>query len=105
MPRSGVVVERLRLSSESVEGTSLTFESVDDVHGGDGLSLGVLAVGDCVTDDVLEEDLEDATGLFVDEAADSLDTTSSGKTSDSGLGDSLDVVTQDLAMTFRSSLS
>ena len=48
----------------------------------------MLAVGDCVTDDVLEEDLEDATGLFVDEAADSLDTTSSGKTSDSGLGDS-----------------
>ncbi|VDM84990.1 unnamed protein product, partial [Strongylus vulgaris] len=32
------------LSSETVEGTSLALESVDDVHGGDGLSLGVLAV-------------------------------------------------------------
>jgi hypothetical protein len=44
----------------------LTLESVDDVEGGDGLALGVLSVGDGITDDALEEGLEDTTGLFVD---------------------------------------
>ena len=35
----------------------MSFESVDNVHGGDGLSLGVLGVIDSVTNDVLQEDL------------------------------------------------
>ena len=56
-----------RLSTETVEGTSLSLEGVDDVECGDGLSLGVLGVGDGITDDVLEEDLENSTGLFVDQ--------------------------------------
>ena len=38
------------LAAEALEGTALTFQSVDDVHGGDGLSLGVLGVGDGVAD-------------------------------------------------------
>ncbi|MCP4453099.1 MAG: hypothetical protein GY809_16685, partial [Planctomycetes bacterium] len=41
----------------------------------DSLPLGMLGVGDSITDDVLKEDLEDTTGLFVDEARDTLDTT------------------------------
>jgi hypothetical protein len=44
----------------------LTLESVDNVEGGDGLALGVLGVGDGVTDDPLEEGLQNTTGLFVD---------------------------------------
>lgn len=32
------------LTTETVEGASLTLESVDDVEGGDGLSLGVFTV-------------------------------------------------------------
>ena len=36
---------------------------------------------------VLEEDLENTTGLLVDETRDTLDTTTAGKTTDSGLGD------------------
>ena len=55
------------LSAEAVEGLALPLERVDDIHGGDGPSAGVLGVGDRVTDDVLKEDLEDTTGLFVDE--------------------------------------
>jgi hypothetical protein len=39
----------------------------------------------------LEEDLEDPSGLFVDQARDSLDTSSSSETSDGGLGDALAV--------------
>ena len=80
------------LSTESVEGTSLTFQGVDDVHGGDGLSLGVLSVGDCITDHVLQENLENTSGLFIDESRDTFYATSTSKTANGGLGDTLDVV-------------
>ena len=95
----------MSLSAEAVQGAALSLESVDHIHGGHGLALGVLGVGDGITDHVLEEDLEDATGLLVDEARDALHTSTSGKTADGGLGDSLDVVTQDLAMTLGASFS
>ena len=36
----------------TVEGSSLSLESVDDVEGSDSLSLCVLGVGDRVSDDV-----------------------------------------------------
>jgi len=55
-----------RLTTETVEGTALALEGVDDVEGGDCLALGVLGVGDGITDDTLEECLENTTGLFVD---------------------------------------
>jgi len=58
-----------------------------------------------VTDDVLEEDLEHTAGLFVDEARDTLDTATTGKTANSGLGDALDVVTQDFAVTLGAAWS
>ncbi|KAF3273132.1 hypothetical protein TWF132_005797 [Orbilia oligospora] len=32
------------LTTETVEGTSLTLEGIDDIEGGNGLSLGVLTV-------------------------------------------------------------
>jgi hypothetical protein len=83
----------------------LTLESVDDIERSDGLALGVLSVGDGVTDDTLEEGLEDTTGLLVDHGGDTLDTTTAGKTTDSGLGDTLDVVAQDLAVTLGATLS
>jgi hypothetical protein len=56
----------IRLTSESVKGTSLALEGVDNVEGSDGLALGVLGVGDGVTDDSLKEGLQDTTGLLVD---------------------------------------
>jgi len=68
----------------------LSLESVDDIEGGDGLSLGVFGVGDGVLDNVLEELSEDNSGLVIDEGADSLDTTSSGESSDGWLGDTHD---------------
>ena len=94
-----------RLSTETVEGSALTLEGVDDVEGGDGLSLGVLGVGDGITDDVLEEDLEDTSGLFVDQTGDSLDTASSSESTDGWLGDTLDVITKDLSVTLGAALS
>jgi hypothetical protein len=54
----------------------------------------VLSVGDGITDDVLKEDLEDTTGLLVDESGDTLDTTAASQTADGGLGDALDVIAE-----------
>ena len=94
-----------RSAAESVESAALSLESVDDVHGSDGLPLGVLGVGDCVTDHVLQEGLEDAASLLVDEARDTLDTSTTSQTTDGGLGDALDVVAKDLPVTLGASLS
>ena len=38
---------------------------------------------------VLQEDLEDTTGLFIDQTRDTLDTTTTSETTDGGLGDTL----------------
>jgi len=83
----------------------LALEGVDNIEGGDSLSLGVFGVGDGVTDDTLEEGLEDTAGLFVDHGADTLDTSTASKTTDGRLGDTLDVVTKNLAVTLGSSLA
>jgi hypothetical protein len=94
-----------RLTTETVEGTALALESIDDIEGGDSLSLGVLGVGDSITDDTLEEGLENTAGLFVDHGADTLDTSTASKTTDGRFGDTLDVVSKNLAVTLGSSLS
>jgi hypothetical protein len=75
------------------------------IHGSHSLSASMLRVSDGITDNVLKKDLENSTSLFVNESRNTLDTTTTSETTDSGLGDSLDVVTKDLAMTLGASLS
>ena len=94
-----------RLATEAVEGLALALEGVDDVHGGDGLPLGVLGVGDSIADHVLQRDFEDATDLLVDQAGDPLDTAPPGQAPDGGLGDPLDVVAENLLVPLGSSLA
>ena len=101
----GLAVDWDCLTTESVEGSALPLQSIDDIHSSDSLPLGVLSVGDSIADDVLKENLEDTSGLLIDEARDTLDTTSASQTADSGLGDTLDVITQDFAVTLGTSLS
>ena len=106
----------------------MSLESVDDVEGGDGLSLGVFGVGDCVSDDALEEGLQDTAGLFVDHCLDmvlatvlfcndachvwlrltgrdTLDTATARETTDGGLGYALDVVTENLSVALGSAFA
>jgi hypothetical protein len=93
------------LSSETVKSAALTLESIDNVHGGHGLTASMLSVGDGISDDILKEHLENTTSLFVNKTRNALDTTSACKTTDCGLSDSLDIVSQDLAVTLGASLS
>ena len=67
--------------------------------------LSMLAVGNSITDNILEEDLENSTGFFVDESRNTFDSSTTSETADSRLGDSLDVVAKDLTMTLGSSFS
>ncbi|URE49379.1 hypothetical protein MUK42_14190 [Musa troglodytarum] len=97
--------QRTSSASEPVEGATLALERVDDVHGGDSLAAGVLGVGDGITDDVLEKDLEDAAGLLIDETGDSLHATTAGETTDRRLGDPLDVVAEHLAVALRAAFA
>jgi hypothetical protein len=85
-------------TAETVQGASLAFQRVDDVHGGDGLPLGVFGVGDGVSDDVLEEHLEHAARLLVDQTGDTFDAAATCETTDGRLGDALDVIAQNFAM-------
>ena len=98
-------MEVSRLTAETVQSAALALESVDDVHGGDGLALGVLGVGHSIADDVLQKDLQDAASLLVDQAADALHAASTSQTADGRLGDALNVVAEDLAMALGASLA
>ncbi|CAB3370576.1 Hypothetical predicted protein [Cloeon dipterum] len=93
------------LAAEAVEGAALALEGVDHVHGGHGLPLGVLGVGDGVADHVLEEHLQHTASLLVDEAGNALDSAATGQTADGRLCDALDVVAQHLAVTLGASLA
>ena len=83
------------LTPESIELASLALQGIHHVKGRDGLSLGVLGIRDRVADHALQEALEHGTRLLVNEARDTLDSTTTRETADCGLGDSLDIVTQD----------
>ena len=105
MESSNDSVTSRHLCAEAVERLALALERVDHIKGGHGLAAGMLSVGDRVADNVLKEGLEDTAGLFVHHSGDALDSTTTGKTTDGRLGDSLDVVTQHLAVTFGAAFS
>jgi hypothetical protein len=70
---------------ESVQSATLTLQGVHDVTGSDRLAAGVLGVGDGITDDVLQEHLQDTARLLIDEAGDALDTSTASQSADSRL--------------------
>jgi hypothetical protein len=92
------------LAAEAIESAALAFEGVHDVHSGDGFATGVLRVGHSVADDVLEEDLEHAAGLLVDQPGDALHATPPRQPPDSRLRDPLDIVAQHLPVTLCAAL-
>ncbi|XP_058122650.1 uncharacterized protein LOC131285167 [Anopheles ziemanni] len=87
------------------KGASLAFQGVHDVHGGDGLALGVLGVRHGITDHVLEEHFQHTASFFVDQAGNTLHTATASQTADGRFRDSLDVITQHFAMTLGTSFA
>jgi len=93
------------LTIVTIESATRALEGIDNVHGGHGLSPGVLCVGHSVSDDFFEEDLDDRAGFFVDETRDALHTTAASKTTDRRLGNFLDIVPENLAVTLCTAFS
>ena len=93
------------LTSEAVESPSLPLEGVHDIHGRDGLPASVLSVGHSVADHVLKKDLENASGLLVDQPADTLHAATASQAPDRRLRDALDVVAEHLPVPLRSALA
>ena len=83
----------------------MPLESIDHIHSGDSLPLGMFSVGDSIPDDILKENLENSTSLLIDQTRDTLDSSTTRQPSDSRLGDTLDVVSQHLPVTLSASLS
>jgi hypothetical protein len=54
---------------------------------------------------IFEEDLENTTGLFVNETGDTLHTTTASETANGGFCDTLDVVAKDFTMTLSTTLA
>ncbi|XP_032449987.1 uncharacterized protein LOC115519791 [Lynx canadensis] len=75
------------------------------VHSRDRLALSVLSVGDCIPNNVFQENLQHAPGLLVDEAGDPLDSSTPGKAPNCRLGDALDVVPQNFAVALGTPLA
>ena len=86
--------------SETIHGLALSLESINDILWSNCLSLSMISIDEWITNDDIEECLQDLTSLWIDGWADSLDTTSTSKTSDSWLSD-----TSENVFIFRSMLS
>ena len=65
----------------------------------------MLGVGDGVAHHVVQEALQDLAHLLVDVEADALDAASAGQSADGGLGDALNVVTQNLPVALGTALA
>ncbi|KAG4948179.1 hypothetical protein JHK82_041359 [Glycine max] len=93
------------LTTKSVEGPSLPLKRINNVHSRNGLPPSVLRVSNGVTDDILQEDLENTASLLVDQTADTLHATPASQTTNRWLRNSLNVVAEHLTMSFCSSFS
>lgn len=93
------------LDTETVKGTAVSLEGVDDIEGRDSLTLGVISVLCSVTDNANEEITEDLTNMVVNQVSDTLDTATACQTANSGLGDTLQVITGNLSVTLSATLA
>lgn len=93
------------LTAETIQSTALAFQRVNHVHGSDCFPLCVLGVRDSVTNYILQENFENTTSLFVDEARNTFHTATASQTTNSWFCDTLDIITQNFPMTLRATFS
>ncbi|KAJ7977102.1 Histone H4, partial [Quillaja saponaria] len=92
-------------TTKTIQSPSLPLKGIHNIHSSDGLPPCMLSVGDSITDNILQEDLEDTTSLFIDETTNSLNATSSRQTTNCRLCNALNVITEHLPVPLGSSLS
>ena len=65
----------------------------------------MFSICNSITNNVFKENLEDTTGFFINQTRDTLDTTTTSKTTNSRLGNTLNIITKNLSMTLGTTLS
>ena len=93
------------LSTETVQGPPLPLQSIHNIHRGNSLPPSMLSISHSITNNILEESLQNSPSLLIDKTRDTFHTTTTSQTTDSRLGDTLDVVTKDLPVALGTSLS
>ena len=58
----------------------------------------MLCVGDSITNHILQEDLEDTSGFFIDKPTDTLHSATPSQLTNCRLGDALNVISENLTM-------
>ncbi len=96
---------RAVLPSKPVESPALPLKCVYDIQGRDGLASGVLCVRHRIANDILQEDLQNASSLLINETSDALDAPAPRQSSNCWLGNALDVVSANLAMALCAALT
>ena len=90
---SNLIYDRvLHLTSKAIESSALPFQGINHIHGGDSLPSRVLSVSHGITNHVLQENLQDSSRFFIDQAADSLDSSATSQAPNRRLSDALDVI-------------
>ena len=82
----------------TVKRAALAFECINHIKRRDRLALCMLCVCDRVPDDALKKQLENATRFIVDQAGNTLHTTTTGQAPNRWLCNTLDIIAQDLAV-------
>ncbi|KAJ7980885.1 Histone H4, partial [Quillaja saponaria] len=93
------------LTAESIKSPPLPLQRINHIHGSHRLPSSVLSVSHCITNHILQEDLQNPSSLLVDQSTDPLHTTSTSQTANCRLGDSLNVIPQDLPVTLGTSFT
>src|SRR6185436_3247085 len=92
-------------TAEAVQGSPLSLQGVDDIHGRHGFALGMLAIGDRIADHVFQKQLQHTSDFFVNQSGNSLHSASARQSANRGLRYALDVISQHFAMTLSASFS
>lgn len=98
-----MLFEVCKSSSKSVESPALALQSVRKVESCDCLVASMFSIGDCISDNVLEQNLD--TRLLVHQACDALDSRTSGQSTNGWLGDSLNIISQNLPVPLESTFA
>ncbi len=66
------------LAAKTIQSTPLPLERIHNIHSRHSLPPGMLSISHSVTNDILQEDLENTTSFLIDQPADSLHTSPPG---------------------------
>jgi hypothetical protein len=74
----------------------LTLEGADYIERCDCFAASEFGISQSVADNVFKEYLEDTSGFLIDPSVDAFDTSAASESADSGHGNALDIVTENL---------